>query len=56
MAARNVIRYLAVRHLGYGGAEVGRRVNLGRSGVCAAAGRGEKMVKNEPALLLSMHL
>ncbi|MBN1141317.1 MAG: transposase [Deltaproteobacteria bacterium] len=50
VAARNVICYLAVRRLGYGGAEVGRRVNLGRSGVCAA-GRGEEMVKNEPALL-----
>jgi len=50
-AARSVICYLAVRQEGYNGVEVGRRVNLGRSGVCVAADRGEKMAKGEPALL-----
>lgn len=36
---------------GHSGVEVGRQVNLGRSGVSVAASRGEEMVKNAPALL-----
>lgn len=50
-AARSVICYLAVRRAGYNGVEVGKQVNLQRSGVSVAAGRGEKIVLNEPALL-----
>ena len=36
---------------GHSGVEVGKYVNLRRSGVSVAAGRGEKMVLNDPALL-----
>lgn len=50
-AARSVICYLAVRRAGHSGVEVGKYVNLRRSGVSVAAGRGEKMVLNDPALL-----
>lgn len=50
-AVRSVICYLAVRRGGHSGVEVGRRVNLGRAGVCVAAGRGEKMVMDDPKLL-----
>lgn len=49
--ARGVICFLAVRKAGHSGIEVGRQVNLGRSGVSVAASRGEEMVKNAPALL-----
>jgi len=48
---RSIICYLAVRRGGHSGVEVGRRINLGRAGVCVAAGRGEKMVLNDPKLL-----
>lgn len=50
-AARSLICYLAVRRAGYSGVEVGRLVNLHRAGVSVAAGRGEKLVQNDPALL-----
>jgi len=49
--ARSVICYLAARQAGHSGVEVGREVNLRRAGVSVAAGRGEEMVKNDPALL-----
>jgi REP-associated tyrosine transposase len=48
---RSIVCYLAVRHLGEGGATVGRQLGLGRSGVSVAAGRGEKRVKEDSALL-----
>lgn len=51
VAARNIICYFAVRQVGHSGVDVGRHVNLRRAGVSVATGRGEKMVKNEPALL-----
>ncbi len=50
-AARSVICYLAVRRQGHSGVAVGRLVNLGRSGVSVAAGRGEKVVLSNPELL-----
>ncbi len=49
-AARSVVCYLAVRRAGRSGAEVGRHINLRRAGVSVAAGRGEKLVLNNPAL------
>lgn len=49
--ARSVICYLACRVMGHNGVEVGREVNLRRSGVSVAAGRGGKMVKDNPALI-----
>ena len=49
--ARSVISYLAVRRAGHSGVEVGKQINLRRAGVSVAAGRGEKMVLNDPALL-----
>ncbi len=49
--ARSVICYLAVRRAGHSGVDVGKQVNLLRSGVCVAAGRGEKIVLNDPVLL-----
>lgn len=48
---RSVICYLAVRHVGHSGVEVGKYVNLRRSGVCVAADRGEKMVQSHPMLM-----
>jgi len=52
--ARGVICYLAARQAGHNGVEVGRQVNLLRSGVSVAASRGEQMVNNDPALLAIM--
>ena len=49
--ARSVICYLAARLVGHSGVEVGRHVNLRRAGVSVAAGRGEKMVKGDSALV-----
>ena len=46
-----MICYLAVRRNGYSGAEVGRYVNLRRAGVSVAAGRGERLVRNDPVLV-----
>lgn len=51
VAARSVICYLAVRQVGHSGVEVGRQVNLRRAGVSVAAGRGEKLMKNDLLLL-----
>jgi len=49
--ARSVICYLAVRLAGYNGVEVGRQVNLRRSGVSVAAGRGEKLAVKDPQIV-----
>ncbi len=49
--ARSVICYLAVRRAGHSGVEVGKQLNLLRAGVSVAAGRGDKIVLNDPALL-----
>lgn len=51
VAARSVICCLAVRHLGHSGVEVGKHINLRRAGVSVAASRGERMLKNDPALI-----
>jgi chromosomal replication initiation ATPase DnaA len=45
--ARSVACYLAVRLLGHNGVTVGRHLGLGRSGVSAAADRGETLVRGE---------
>jgi hypothetical protein len=44
--ARGLICYLAVRHLGYRGADVGRELHLGPTGVSIAVRRGEKSIAN----------
>jgi hypothetical protein len=49
--ARSVVCFLAVRHLGRNGVEVGRRLGLSRSGVSVAAGRGEQLLRCDPSLL-----
>jgi hypothetical protein len=49
--ARAAVCYLAVRHLGYKGVEVGRRLGLGRAGASAAAKRGQAVVERNPKLL-----
>ncbi|NVN90216.1 MAG: hypothetical protein HXX11_06390 [Desulfuromonadales bacterium] len=49
--ARSVICYFAVRQIGHSGVEVGRHVNLQRAGVSVAAGRGERIIKKDSALL-----
>lgn len=49
--ARAAICYLAVRHLGYKGAKVGRHLGLGRTGASAAARRGQGIVQRDPELL-----
>lgn len=51
VAARSVLCYFAVRELGHNGAEVGRMLNVSRSGVSAAASRGEVMIREDQALL-----
>jgi putative transposase len=48
---RGIVCCLAVRHLGLNGVEVGRHLGLSRSGVSIAAGRGEQLLKSDPALL-----
>jgi REP element-mobilizing transposase RayT len=48
--ARSVIGYFAVRELGYNGAEVARMLNISRSGVSMAAGRGENLVRDNRSL------
>lgn len=48
--ARSVICYFAVRELGYNGAEVARMLNISRSGVSMAAGRGENLVRDNRSL------
>lgn len=49
---RSIVCYLAVRHIGQNGVEVGRHLGLSRSGVSVAAGRGEQLLKNDPSLLM----
>lgn len=44
--ARGVICYLAVRHLGYKGKDVGKELHLGPTGVSIAVRRGEKSIEN----------
>lgn len=48
--ARSVISYVAVREMGYNGAEVARALNITRSGVSIAAGRGEEIFRNNQFL------
>ena len=48
--ARNMICYFAVREMGRNGVEIGRILNLSRSGVSIAADRGEAMIQNNPSL------
>ena len=48
---RSIVCYLAGHHLRANGAEVGRHLGLGRSGVSVAARRGERLVKNDSSLL-----
>ena len=48
--ARSVISYVAVREMGYNGAEVARALNITRSGVSIAAGRGEELLRNNQFL------
>lgn len=48
---RSVVCYIATRQAGANGAEVGRHLGLGRSGVSIAVGRGELLVQNSPVLL-----
>lgn len=49
--ARSIICYLAVRQLGYNGAEIGRRLGISRSGVSVAVNRGELLMKSKPKYL-----
>jgi len=44
--ARGVVCYLAVRQLGYRGAEVGKELHRGPTGVSIAVRRGEKSIVN----------
>ncbi len=48
---RSVVCYIVTRQAGANGAELGRQLGLGRSGVSVAAGRGEHLVQNNPVLL-----
>jgi putative transposase len=49
--ARNMISYFAVRELGHNGAEVAKLLNVTRSAVSIAAGRGEQIIRNRHSLL-----
>jgi len=49
--ARNMISYFAVREMGHNGAEVAKLLNVTRSAVSVAAGRGEQFVRNHRPLL-----
>ena len=44
--ARGIVCYLAVRHLGYRGTEVGKELRLGPTGVSIGVRRGEKLIAN----------
>lgn len=44
--ARGSVCYLAVRHLGHRGAEVGKELRLGPTGVNIGVCRGEKLITN----------
>ena len=48
--ARSVISYFAVREMGHNGAEVARMLNISRSGVSIAAGRGEEFVRKNQSI------
>lgn len=48
--ARSVICYLAIRQAGHSGVEVGKYLNLRRAGASVAAGRGEKIIIDDPSL------
>ena len=48
--ARSVISYFVVREMGRNGAELGRMLNMSRSGVSIAADRGEALVRDNPLL------
>ena len=48
--ARSVICYLAIRQAGHSGVEVGKYLNLRRAGASVAAGRGEKIIIDDPTL------
>jgi hypothetical protein len=48
--ARSVISYFAVREMGRNGAELGRILNMSRSGVSIAADRGETLVRDNRLL------
>ena len=48
--ARDILCYFAVREIGHSGAEVGRELNMTRSAVSIAAGRGEEFVRSNPSL------
>ena len=48
---RSIVCYLAVRHMGQNGVEVGRHLGLSRSGVSVATGRGEQLMKDDPSLM-----
>jgi REP element-mobilizing transposase RayT len=47
---RGIISYFAVREMGHNGEEVGRLLNISRSAVSLAAGRGEDLIKNDESL------
>jgi putative transposase len=49
--ARNMISYFAVREMGHNGAEVAKMLNVTRSAVSIAAGRGEQLVRKKRSLL-----
>ena len=44
--ARGIVCYLAVRHLGYKGTDVGKELYLGPTGVSIAVRRGEEAITN----------
>ena len=48
--ARSVISYFAVREMGRNGAEVARMLNISRSGVSIAAGRGKEFIRKNQSL------
>ena len=49
--ARGIISYLAVRVIGWNGAELARVLRMTRSGVSEAAERGNLLVRKNPALM-----
>ena len=49
--ARGIICHLAIFEIGYSGSEVGSYLHLGSSGVCLAAKRGEKYLKENAVTL-----
>ena len=48
--ARSMICYFVVREMGRNGAEIGRMLNISRSGVSIAADRGEVIIRDNPSL------